>query len=251
MLGRTPLARLYRNLRLLRVYRGFQRQPVDATRFLFFNRETDNFTYEISNTRELASVVSHALGVSEEQTLGVLAELDEETVARKAGRRLGWYVVARMIKPTLIIETGVHDGLGSTLLLLALERNAAEGHEGRLLAFDIQDGVGWVVPDRLRSRYDLRIGDTKSELPAAVDGKSVGMFIHDSAHTYDHETFELETVFPQAAERAAFVSDNAHGTPAFTDFCARHALHPWVFSERPKRHMYPGAAMGLTVTPSL
>src|SRR5207237_437884 len=54
------------------------------------------------------------------------------------GRRLGWYAIARLVQPQLIVETGIHDGLGSAVLLRALQQNAAEGNDGRLLAFDIR-----------------------------------------------------------------------------------------------------------------
>src|SRR5207302_11039577 len=77
------------------------------------------------------------------------------------GRRLGWYAIARLVRPQLIVETGIHDGLGSTVLLRALQRNAEDGNDGRLLAFDIRPDVGWLVEDGLRDRYDVRIGDTR------------------------------------------------------------------------------------------
>src|SRR5262249_19056706 len=121
------------------------------------------------------------------------------------GRRLGWYAVARLTRPALIVETGIHEGIGSAVLLRAFQRNAADGAGGRLLAFDIREDVWWLVADRLRDRYDVYIGDTKTQLSAAVDGRSVDMFVHDSDHTYEHETFELETVLRRASSQAALI----------------------------------------------
>ena len=161
------------------------------------------------------------------------------------GRRLGWYAVLRLSKPGLVVETGVKDGLGSAVMLRALQLNAAEGADGRLLAFDNRYDVAWLIPDELRERYDLRIGDSRSLLPGELKDRSVDVFLHDSDHSYDHETFELETVFPHAVAGAVFISDNAEGT-AFADFCARHRMRAFLFLEQPHRHVYPGAALGIS-----
>ena len=71
------------------------------------------------------------------------------------------------------------------------------------------------------------------------------MFIHDSAHTYQHEMSELETILPLFAPDAVIVSDNAHATTALHDFCQRQGLDFHLFIERPRRHFYPGAGLGI------
>ena len=52
------------------------------------------------------------------------------------GRRLGWYAFIRVIKPKVVIETGVDKGLGSILLCSALLRNKEEGFEGKYYGTD-------------------------------------------------------------------------------------------------------------------
>lgn len=264
LLRQTGIDRMGRNLAVVRGYHGFSRQPIDATRFVFFNRENDNFTYEIDNVDELARLLGVALGSTEERVREVLRELEQDGDLRRSitrrlrshgdrnrtagyGRRLGWYAVARLTRPKLIVETGIHDGLGSAVLLRALQRNAADGHDGRLLAFDIRPDIGWLIEDGLRDRYEVCIGDTERSLPQQLAARSVDMFVHDSDHSYYHETFEFETVLSRATVGAALISDNPHGTTAFTDFCGRHGLQPFVFLERPRRHIYPGAGLGLTL----
>ena len=160
------------------------------------------------------------------------------------GRRVGWYAVARQRRPELIVETGIHDGLGSSVLLRALDRNGA----GRLVSFDIRADVGVLVPDRLRARWTVVIGNTLRDI-AALE-QPVDMFIHDSDHRYAHETAELEAIEGVAAPRAALMTDNAHATTAFHDFCVARGLTPWVFIEAPRDHFYPGAGMGLAIASS-
>jgi hypothetical protein len=132
------------------------------------------------------------------------------------------------------------------VLLRALERNAAEGAEGRLVSLDVRPDVGWLVEPRLRARFELLVGDARELLPRAMSGREVDVFVHDSDHSYEHETFELETVAGSARDGAVLISDNAHAGRAFADFCERHGLEPHVFRERPVGHFYPGAGIGLT-----
>ena len=81
----------------------------------------------------------------------------------------------------------------------------------------------------------------------ALEGRKVDLFIHDSEHTYENETFEMETVSRYLAEDAVILSDNVHACDAMKDFCARHGLSFHKFMEKPKEHFYPGASIGLAL----
>ncbi len=117
------------------------------------------------------------------------------------------YTLVRALKPTIMIETGVAQGKSSAIILLAMHHNNA----GALTSIDLPnpsgqqlpDGaftstgsrdVGWMVPDYLRKRWSLILGDSRAELPVVV-GRSNGVdiFFHDSLHTYDHVKFEIDT----------------------------------------------------------
>jgi predicted O-methyltransferase YrrM len=233
-------------------------------RYLLLDRELDNFTYPIANTAELSAFIAGVLGTDSATVKALIEELatDAELAtairARLAGRRdrnpampfgrrLGWYAIARLRRPRLIVETGVHDGLGSTALLRALERNAADGFPGELLSVDTRAEAGWLIPDVLRARHRLIVGNSLVGLAAAIGGRSVDIFIHDSDHAYTHETSEFETIGPHASAGAVLISDNAHGSSAFADYCARHGLDYRFWRERPRRHFYPGAGIGIAV----
>ena len=251
-------------IRALRTYRALQRSPTKAIRYLLFDREIDNFTYDITNRDELAAFLAGVL----ERDVGLMRhyidELDTDRELRKAiegalawrpgrnrtmpyGRRLGWYAVVRATKPRLAVETGVHDGLGSAVILRALARNADEGSEGVLLSFDIRSDVAWLVPPWLRSRYELRISDALATLGEAVAERRVDFFVHDSDHRYEHETGEFEAVLRLASPGAVLISDNAHAGTAFRDFCARHGFAYSFCREIPDHPFYPGAGIGIAV----
>ena len=52
-------------------------------------------------------------------------------------RRIGWYVLTRILKPKIIIETGVHQGVGACVLTSALIKNSFEGSIGKYIGIDI------------------------------------------------------------------------------------------------------------------
>lgn len=229
--------------------------------YVLFDPEPDNYTYELANEAELAAwvqAVSRAQRAQVDRLLQearadpVLAERLSRATRRRwwwskrsppFGKRLGWYALARILKPELIIETGVHDGLGSLLLLRALERNLQEGAPGRLVSFDINPAAGW-IPDA-HPLWELRIESTREGLATVLQqARSVGILIHDSLHTYEHESYELRTAAVHLAAGGVLVSDNAHGTRALADTCEDLGLHYFEFSERSLGHFYPGGAMG-------
>jgi hypothetical protein len=106
--------------RIVGVYGGIRRSPTESLRSLLFDHELDNFTYQIANPAELAQdrEVARAIGSR-------LARRTDRNRSMPFGRRLGWYAIARLRRPGLIVETGVHDGLGSTALLRALPSTTA------------------------------------------------------------------------------------------------------------------------------
>src|SRR2546423_11194183 len=124
-----PVARLL----TLRRYHAFSRAPRQALRYLVAGREIDNFTYDIANKDELAEFVARSIASDVATVTGYITELEGDEELRQAiegsladrhdreasmpyGRRLGWYALARVLTPSLIVETGVHDGPGSALL---------------------------------------------------------------------------------------------------------------------------------------
>ncbi len=257
--------RFYQKVRRLRQYDvRFREQPGTCIRYVLFDPETENFTYDLGNIDELTTFLATALGTSGEVQRRYIDELLSDSVLQSElraktrwrfsmkthlgyGRRLGWYALIRTLKPTLAIETGIHDGLGSAVLLSALERNAKEGGpDGRLLSFDPAQDAGWLVPERLRRRWSPIFETSDAALEREVRGKEVGFMLHDSLHTYETETFELQAAFRHSASVCALVSDNPGGS-ASRDVGASLGVPYHLFVENPSNHWFPGAALGLAI----
>lgn len=264
--ARRALRQLQARWRMVSIYGGLRRSPLHALRYVVVGRELDNFTYDIANNADLAGFLAGAYDVEPELAARYIEELRNDEDLERAlrarlahrsdrndrmpfGRRLGWYAAARIRRPSLIIETGVHDGLGSIALLRALERNTAEGAPGRLIGFDINPEAGWLIPDALRTSYTLVIGDALARLPEIMGVERVGLFLHDSDHRYEHETAELTAIIGHMEDGGTLISDNAHSSAAFADFCSRHGLDARLWREEPRDHFYPGAGIGLAVVP--
>jgi len=165
-----------------------------------------------------------------------------DKMIEKRRRHVSWpewieflYLAVRFAKPRIMVETGVFDGRSSAVILRALEENGS----GELISIDLPAvkpikgstdsfpnstlppgcDPGWLVPEYLRSRYTLMLGDSKSYLPQvfAKHGQ-VDIFFHDSLHTFAHQYFEYETAWPHLPENGLLISDAVLFSHAFHKF---------------------------------
>lgn len=133
------------------------------------------------------------------------------------------YATVRAVCPDIVVETGIANGVSSAHLLLALHKNG----RGTLHSIEVGDSTylppghepGWIVPDWLRSRWQVHIGDSKQLLPELLrDLQSIDLFAHDSLHTYDHMMFEFEQAYPHVRPGGVLVADDALWNESFRDF---------------------------------
>ena len=134
------------------------------------------------------------------------------------------YMAIRAVQPETVVETGVANGVSSAHILLALQKN----ERGTLHSVGLNDteylpagkSLGWVVPESLKSRWNLLIGDSRSLLPSLLTTLgTIDVFIHDSLHTYDHMLWEYRAAFPYLRPGGLLFSDDAAWNSAFPEFC--------------------------------
>lgn len=139
------------------------------------------------------------------------------------------YSSVRVLKPEIMIETGIAHGSSSWVILNALKKNGS----GKLYSFDLPNNdtnkaynftednytTGWIVPDQIRDQWEMIIGDSKKTLPEFLKKhKSIDYFFHDSDHSYEHMTFEFNTV-KDALKKGGFISsDDINKNSSFQDF---------------------------------
>ncbi|MEZ5100729.1 MAG: class I SAM-dependent methyltransferase [Thermoleophilia bacterium] len=137
--------------------------------------------------------------------------------------------LVRLVRPAVVVETGVALGYSSATILAALEAN---GH-GRLHSIDLpapqwdpDREVGELVPAGLRSRWALELGPSQRLLPRALDRLApVDLFLHDSNHGYSAQLREYRTAWPALRPGGILVSDDVW-SPAFLEHAAAVGARP-------------------------
>jgi predicted O-methyltransferase YrrM len=145
------------------------------------------------------------------------------------------YLIVRLQRPAVMVETGVFDGISSSIILQAMEDNGA----GSLVSIDLpahqpiaestdamKESVlpdncdpGWLIPEYLRHRHRLELGDSRKILPEILEKQSaIDVFLHDSLHSSEHMRFEFEIAWPCLRSGGLLLSDDATWNPAFHTF---------------------------------
>lgn len=140
------------------------------------------------------------------------------------------YTGVRLMRAPLIAETGVGPGSTATAIL-----DATAEFRARLFSFDLgqryggeeeeEKPVGFLVPEKNKDRWNLVIGNTRDTLEGKMSYFGpFDVFFHDSQHTYEHVTWELETAYKNLRKKFLIVVDNYDWTEAPDDFAERHGL---------------------------
>lgn len=148
------------------------------------------------------------------------------------------YAAVRVARPEIVIETGVAAGTSSWLILNALAKNG----EGRLYSIDLpnrdptrpynvgEESTGRLVPEQLRPRWELLLGDSHGRLPEVLDDVgAVDLFFHDSEHSLQAMTREFEAVLPRIKDGGLIVSDDVQKNRAFSQMSRRHDMRSYTF----------------------
>jgi len=235
-----------------------------AIRWWWCSREVTNFTYELTaaNERQLAAFVAPIASASLARVRAYMDELASDDALRshlreatlalpgaamadpepRYGRRLGWYALVRLLKPRIVVETGVDKGLGACVLAAALARNTVEGHPGEYIGIDLNPAAGSLFGGPYERFGRILYGDSLERLREI---KSIDFFVHDSDHSAEHEACEYELIEQQLSEGAVVLSDNAHVTDRLLEFSMRTKRRYLFFQERPYDHWYPGGGIGV------
>jgi hypothetical protein len=156
------------------------------------------------------------------------------------------HAVARQQKPEVVVETGVASGRSSAAILDALEKNG----KGKLYSIDLplfydsatperfttNEGnselkgfvpkgkePGWLIPDHLRPRWELILGDSNVELPKLIERfPVVDMFYHDGDHSYETMSYEFRALWEKIPNGGFLFSDDTKWNNAWTEFVGRH-----------------------------
>jgi hypothetical protein len=262
---------------LLAVYRAwigltYLGQPFGSLfSWLVHSREVTNFTYDLTehNLSYLASLLAHIFCVPFEQALNCLREPGQDEALMdhiwrrtresdtsylsdrevRFGRRLGWYAFVRILRPRVVVETGVDKGLGACLIAAALRKNAVEGYPGKYYGTDINPKAGYLLSGEYAQFGSLIYGDSLVSLMSLSE--EVDLFINDSDHSPAYEAMEYKVIRSRLSSRAVVLGDNAHYTGELLAFSLAEGREFLFFQERPADHWYPGGGIGISLPSNL
>jgi predicted O-methyltransferase YrrM len=158
------------------------------------------------------------------------------------GRRAGWYAIARLMKPTVVVETGVDKGLGACVLTAALLLNTEEGHPGHYFGTDINQRAGYLLTGRYAEAGKIIYGDSLGSL--ANLSEPIDLFINDSDHSTEYERLEYEEVRDRLGSGAIVLGDNSDFSPELLNIAQETGRRFLLFNEQPKNHWYRGGSIG-------
>ena len=136
--------------------------------------------------------------------------------------RLFLYGLCKIMKPDVIVETGIAYGQSSSYILQALKEN----NKGILYSIDnifrpweSLEMIGNAIPQNLRKRWKLVVGSSVVKLEETLKSKKIiDVFLHDSLHTYKNMLFEYNTSWPFIKKNGFLISDDVSENNAFLDF---------------------------------
>jgi|WetSurMetagenome_2_1015567.scaffolds.fasta_scaffold93184_2 predicted O-methyltransferase YrrM len=195
-------------------------------------------------TVSLEEGISKAAQVSVSEVKKILAEKELECTfidAQKLGTEKGipylvaggfvqlCYVLCRLHKPEVALETGVAYGWVSVFILTALEKN----NKGRLYSIDLpafavgsSKWSGAMVPDRLKANWSMHIGPQAKILPDLLSEiPQVDFFHYDSDKTYQGMITTFRLVWSRMSSHGVMISDDLDND-AFLDFAESEGLQP-------------------------
>lgn len=170
-----------------------------------------------------------------------------------AMQRIALYIMIRLQKPEVCLETGVFYGGTTAFILNALRRN----NKGKLISIDLERSgmenevkhhlvndsecippgldVGFIVHDNLKERWELIRGDSLEKIPHIED--TIDFYCHDSDHSYNFVKKEMALIFDKLSENAVIMVDDIDWSNAFFSFCDEKKLYPLLLTDNGKNNL--------------
>jgi Methyltransferase domain len=174
-----------------------------------------------------------------------------------AFERILIYLLIRYFKPDNVLETGVYYGGNSAFALQALKMNM----KGKMTSIDFPDydiretnsnssrhslvgdselytpnlRPGFMVPINLKERWNMIEGDSLAIIPTL--NIHFDMYIHDSDHSMQFLSNEMELAWNKLSDEAIFLVDDIDWSNAFYAFCAKKRLYPILFTDNGKDNL--------------
>ena len=165
-------------------------------------------------------------------------------------QRIILYILVRLYRPAVCLETGVFYGGNTCFILNALRRN----NFGELISIDLPankiesskrhflvgDGEdipqeldsGFLIHKSLKNKWDFIRGDSLQEIPKIE--KKVDMYVHDSEHSFEFIQKEMSLIWNKLTDNAIIVADDLDWSNGFFAFCVEKKIYPLIITDNGK-----------------
>ncbi len=165
-------------------------------------------------------------------------------------QRIILYILVRLYKPAVCLETGVFYGGNTCFVLNALRRNnfgelisidlpanKIESSERHFLVGDGEDipqelDSGFLIHKSLKSRWNFIRCDSLQEIPKIKN--VVDLYIHDSEHSFQFIKKEMSLIWNKLSEKAIIVADDLDWSNGFFSFCVEKKIYPLIITDNGK-----------------
>jgi len=147
------------------------------------------------------------------------------------------YFLTRLLRPEIIVETGVAAGFSSRAFLCALSRNGA----GHLYSSDFpyfrlsapERYVGILVDPELRTNWSLSLKGDRNALPEiARTVRTIDLLHYDSDKSYEGRVFAMRTLEPRLSPRAPVLFDDIQDNWHFRDLARDRPFLVFSFEQK-------------------
>lgn len=215
------------------------------------NDEIEKYYTELLNDDEFLNEINQQIKYARQfYQKGICKHEKLESIDWMAIQRIILYILVRITKPNLCLETGVFYGGNTCFILNALRRN----NHGQLISIDlpgnnietekrhhlvgnsedIAEGldVGFIIHENLKNRWTLIRGDSHKEIPKIV--KEINLYIHDSEHSFDFIQKEISLVWEKISKNGIILADDLDWSNGFFGFCIEKKLYPLIITDNGK-----------------
>ena len=142
------------------------------------------------------------------------------------------YEIAENTRAKKIIETGVAYGWSSLALLLSLntrENSILVSTDMPYIDRSSAEHIGCVVPDQLKSSWQIIVGPDRFALPQALARlPRIDLCHYDSDKSYKGRVWAYNLLWKALKSGGYFISDDVGDNLAFRDFCSQISKEPIV-----------------------
>ncbi|MDP2927950.1 MAG: class I SAM-dependent methyltransferase [Candidatus Omnitrophota bacterium] len=182
------------------------------------------------------------------------------------------YLLVKLTKPRVVIETGSNIGFSSTFIALAVKEN---NNDCKFYTIDPYLDYAWkdtsfyersllfkqrinpakisgrcpplaIVPDDLKEYILLKNGYSRDVLPGLLqEHKAIDIFFHDSDHSYQNKVWECSSVLPQIPHQGYILVHDINQNSAFSQMFGKNGglaikEHLGVFKKTDQNYIIDG-----------